>query len=58
MVVDWIDFYERSLDCNWRIKTTINKVEMSLLDVKGKEHTDDVILRLKYYIGQKENGNY
>jgi len=55
MVIDWIDFYERSLDCNWNIKTTINKIEMSLIDTKGKEYSDEVILRLKYYKGEKEN---
>ena len=58
MVVDWIDFYERSLDCNWKIKSTVSKIERVLLDIKGKEYSDEVILRLKYYIGEKENGNY
>lgn len=53
MLIDWIDFYEGGLQSNWNIKTILLKIEMSLLDTKGKEHSDEVIKRLKYYIGKK-----
>lgn len=57
MLIDWIDFYEKSLKCNWKIKSTISKIEVTLLDVMGKEHSDEVITRLKYYIGEQEKIN-
>ena len=52
LVIDWIDFYEQSQKCGWLIKTTINKIEAALLDTKGKEYTDIILDRLKFYIGQ------
>ena len=53
MIIDWIDFYENGLISNWNIKTILLKIEMALLDTKGKEYSDEVIKRLKYYIGEK-----
>lgn len=53
MIVDWMDFYERSQKCNWNIKTTLNKIEVSLIDTHGKEYTEEVMKRLKYCIGKK-----
>lgn len=50
MIIDWIEFFEESLKCNWNIKTTVNKIQVSLLDLYGKEYSDEVIKRLKMYI--------
>lgn len=49
-VIDWLDFYQSCVDKGWNIKTTINKIEYSLMDVKGKEYTNEVLNRLKYCI--------
>lgn len=53
MFIDWIDFYEGGLRSNWNIKTILSKIEMALLDTKGKKYSDEVIKRLKHYIGEK-----
>ena len=50
MIIDWIDFFDESLKCNWNVKTTVNKIEVSLFDSHGKEYSNEVIKRLKYYI--------
>ncbi len=57
MVVDWLDFYESSVKSGWNIKTTLNKIEYALIDIKGKEYSTQVITRLKYYIGNKNATN-
>lgn len=50
MIPDWQDFYNESLLCHWNPITTLSKIEVSLLDVYGKEYTDETMLRLKIYI--------
>lgn len=49
-VIDWIDFYESSVKSGWNIKTTLKKIEYSLVDIKEKEYCDNVLQRLKLYI--------
>ena len=53
-IVDWIDFYESSIKGGWTVVTSLNKIEYSLCNVKGKEHSDEVIKRLKYYIMEQQ----
>ena len=55
LVIDWIDFIEKSHRCGWTIKTTLSKIESSLIDTKGKEYTQEVLLRLKLHIGHSPN---
>lgn len=52
LVIDWIDFLDRSQKCGWSFRTTLSKIEVALLDTKGREYTDNVLLRLKFFIGQ------
>ena len=50
-VVDWISFYkEARYRAFWNIDTILNKIELALNDVYGKEYSDEVIKRLKFYI--------
>ena len=49
-IIDWIDFYESSTKSGWNGKTTLKKIEYSLMDVKEKEYCDNVLQRLKLYI--------
>ncbi len=53
MLIDWIDFYEGGINCNWNVKTILLKIEMAIIDTKGKDHSIEVMKRLKLYIGQK-----
>jgi len=53
LIIDWIDFYESSQKCGWLIKTVLNKIEVALIDIKGKDYTKAVLDRLKYYISQQ-----
>lgn len=46
-VVDWLEFYKVSTDHGWNIKTTIDKIEYTLIDVYGKEYAHQVISILK-----------
>ncbi len=49
-LIDWIDFYETSIENGWNVRTTLKKIEYSLIDTKGKDYTTQVLTRLKYYI--------
>lgn len=52
-LIDWIDFIEYTIEKNWKVTQTISKIEESLVDVFGKEYSDEVIKRLRYYLIQK-----
>jgi len=49
-IIDWIDFIESSIKEGWNLKSTLVKIETSLIDIKGKDYTENVMLRLKHYI--------
>jgi len=49
-LIDWIDFYESSVKSGWNVKTTLKKIEYSLVDIKEKEYCENVLRRLKLYI--------
>ena len=50
-LVDWIDFMQQSLDHGWKPSSTLSKIEEHLLDIKGPEHTKEVIRKLKEIMG-------
>jgi hypothetical protein len=50
LLVDWIEFLEKSIDHNWNIDNTLSKIKESLEDSYGKQYTEEVMIRLKYYI--------
>ncbi len=52
-LIDWIDFYESSIQSGWNVKTTLKKIEYSLIDTKGKDYTTQVLTRLKFYITKR-----
>jgi hypothetical protein len=52
-VVSWIDFYEDAMDSLWSPETTLEKIKSALNETIGREHSEDVILRLKYYMASK-----
>lgn len=54
-VIDWIDFYESSVKSGWNVKTTLKKIEYSLIDIKEKEYCEEVLKRLRYYITVNTN---
>lgn len=49
-LIDWIEFYEDSVDAKWNTVTTIKKIENVLNDVCGENYSKEVIKRLKKYI--------
>ena len=50
-VVDWVDFMKQSLDHGWKPKGTISKIEETLMDTLGPQHTKEVVSRLKNIMG-------
>jgi len=50
LIINWIDFYESCITKSWNIKTIFSKIEYSLLETMGREHSEEVLKRLKYYI--------
>jgi len=53
-LIDWIDFYESSVKSGWNVKTTLKKIEYSLIDIKEKDYCESVLQRLRYYITRKD----
>lgn len=49
-LIDWVQFYEDSVKACWNTQTTINKIKYTLDEVLGREYSDEVINRLKFYI--------
>jgi hypothetical protein len=52
-LIDWIEFYEDALEALWSPSTILKKIEYTLEDVKGKEFSEQVILRLLRYLNVK-----
>ena len=46
MVVDWIDFIEDSIKYEWKMKTTLIRIETSVTEVYGKEYCQEVMKRI------------
>jgi len=55
IIIDWIDFYETALKCNWQVRTIFTRIETTLLDVKGKDYSNEVMLRLYHYLNKKHS---
>lgn len=53
-VVDWIDFFEYSIEKQWKITQTISKIKESLNEVYGKEYSQNVIERLLFYFNKNK----
>lgn len=53
IIIDWIGFVDEALDAYWNYQTIIKKIEYSLIDVYDKQYSDNVILRIKYYLINK-----
>ena len=54
MIVDWLEFYRRSLDEGWNPTTTFNKIEASVLDIYGKDTGMIILDRLKNVFSDNE----
>lgn len=52
-IVDWVDFIDYTIDKNWNVMQTFSKIEESLIDVFDREYSDQVLLRLRYYLTKK-----
>lgn len=52
-VISWIDFYEDAMNARWSPETTLEKIRTALVDIKGREYAEQVILRLKHYMASK-----
>jgi hypothetical protein len=42
-LIDWVDFIEQSIKEGWKFKSTLVKIEVSLIDTFGKEYSKEVI---------------
>jgi len=54
-LVDWIDFIDYSIEKKWNINQTFSKIEEGLVDVFGREYSDNVVKRLRYYLLRKNS---
>lgn len=45
-VIDWIQFVQAGLEHLWRYRTIVSKIEVSLLEVYGKEYSEHVVITL------------
>lgn len=55
--VDWIEFVDTSLEINWNITTTLNKIETACCDIFGKQNSEQIILSIKRYLSWKIASN-
>lgn len=55
LLVDWLDFFEQSQKGGWNTKTTLNKIRYALDEVKGKEYTEHVLMRLIHILQRSLN---
>lgn len=50
IVVGWIDFYESCIGSGWSHKTTMNKIETSVLDVYGRKYLETWQEKMRLYL--------
>ena len=53
LIPDWIGFLQSTIDSNWNINSTLEKISVSCFEVYGPEHRDIVINKLKMWIANK-----
>jgi len=49
MVIDWIDFYNGSVQNGWKYKTLRVRVSSGVLEIYGREYRDEILKRLDLY---------
>ncbi|MCK5020927.1 MAG: hypothetical protein KAS32_28185 [Candidatus Peribacteraceae bacterium] len=54
MVIDWTGFIDEAVRSKWNYETILKKVKYGLLDVYDEQYTEQVMIRIKYYIINKE----
>jgi len=52
-VVDWIDYYESALRHGMQSERVLSRIGSDVSDVYGPEYRDEVLKRLRIYIGSK-----
>ena len=50
LIPDWIGFLQDTVDRNWKVDSTLEKISQSCFEVYGPEHRDIVINNLKIWI--------
>jgi hypothetical protein len=50
-LIDWVDFIEQSIKEGWKFKSTLVKIEVSLIDTFGKDYSKEVINRIQQIMG-------
>ena len=51
-LIDWMDFIEQSIKEGWKLKSTLVKIEVSLIDTFGKDYSKEVINRIQQIYGR------
>jgi hypothetical protein len=52
-LVDWVDFIDYTIEKKWNTTQTFSKIEEALVDVFGRDYTEQILLRLRYYLTKK-----
>lgn len=47
--IDWTEFIESTLRANWKIKSTLLKINNAVEDIYSKEYAEQVKIRAEYY---------
>ena len=50
LIPDWIDFLQNTIERNWKIESTLERISHSCFEVYGPEHRDSVMEILKKWI--------
>lgn len=53
LIPDWIDFLQNTIDSNWNLRSTIEKISIACFEVYGPKHRDVVIDKIKLWIIKK-----
>jgi len=49
-LIDWVDFIEYTIVKNWNITNTLTKIEEACTEVFGKDYSEQIQIRLRYYL--------
>lgn len=52
-LVDWIDYYESALKQGMQTDRILSRIEGDISDVYGADYRNEVLKRLRFYIGNK-----
>lgn len=56
LIPDWIDFIKRTIETNWKLEGTIEKISQSCFEVYGPEYRDQVLIRIKTWVIHEYGG--